>query len=246
MATHSSVLAWRIPGTGEPVGLLSMGLHRVGHDWSDLAATAASSPPSQHTRQAYRDAGELYPFRRSLSWNALPGKIGNSQWAHRFAVWASFVGLWAPWRQDLHLTCLFPLLHHTSHIHAHTALSLMKKNMRSVQLVLRGCTHQIVAAPCSSVGLGLVWRAVPGPLSVPASWPGPDASHATSVWDERFLPEACKTEERQSWLAPCLALASMHADTESLPFPLPHSPSLVSSRHSTEDTLIDSPCKEGT
>ena len=41
MATHSSVLAWRIPGTGKPVGLLSMGLHRVGHDWSDLAAVAA-------------------------------------------------------------------------------------------------------------------------------------------------------------------------------------------------------------
>ena len=38
MATHSSVLAWRIPGTGEPGGLPSMGLHRVGHDWSDLAA----------------------------------------------------------------------------------------------------------------------------------------------------------------------------------------------------------------
>ena len=38
MATHSSVLAWRIPGMGEPGGLLSMGLHRVGHDWSDLAA----------------------------------------------------------------------------------------------------------------------------------------------------------------------------------------------------------------
>ena len=32
MATHSSVLAWRIPGTGEPVGLPSMGSHRVGHD----------------------------------------------------------------------------------------------------------------------------------------------------------------------------------------------------------------------
>ena len=40
MATHSSVLAWRIPGTGEPGGLLSMGLHRVGHDWSDLAVAA--------------------------------------------------------------------------------------------------------------------------------------------------------------------------------------------------------------
>ena len=37
MATHSSVLAWRIPGMAEPGGLLSMGSHRVGHDWSDLA-----------------------------------------------------------------------------------------------------------------------------------------------------------------------------------------------------------------
>ena len=41
MATHSSVLAWRIPGTGEPGGLPSMGSHRVGHDWSNLAAAAA-------------------------------------------------------------------------------------------------------------------------------------------------------------------------------------------------------------
>ena len=40
MATHSSVLVWRIPGTGEPGGLPSMGLHRVGHDRSDLAAAA--------------------------------------------------------------------------------------------------------------------------------------------------------------------------------------------------------------
>ena len=42
MATHSSVLAWRTPGTGEPGELPSMGLHRVGHDWSDLAAAAAA------------------------------------------------------------------------------------------------------------------------------------------------------------------------------------------------------------
>ena len=40
MATHSSVLAWRIPGTGESGGLPSTGSHRVGHDWSDLAAAA--------------------------------------------------------------------------------------------------------------------------------------------------------------------------------------------------------------
>ena len=49
MATHSSVLAWRIPGTGEPGGLPSMGSHRVGHDWSDLAAAAAAD--SRRERQ---------------------------------------------------------------------------------------------------------------------------------------------------------------------------------------------------
>src|SRR5574340_1815529 len=43
MATHSSVLAWRIPGMGEPGGLLSLGSHRVGHDCSDLAAAATRS-----------------------------------------------------------------------------------------------------------------------------------------------------------------------------------------------------------
>ena len=43
MAAHSSVLAWRVPGMGEPGGLPSMGLCRVGHDWIDLAAAAAAS-----------------------------------------------------------------------------------------------------------------------------------------------------------------------------------------------------------
>ena len=43
MATHSSVLAWRLPGMVEPGGLPSMGWHRVGHDWSDLAAAAAAA-----------------------------------------------------------------------------------------------------------------------------------------------------------------------------------------------------------
>ena len=42
MATHSSVLAWRIPGAGEPGGLPSLGSHRVGHDLSDLAAAAGA------------------------------------------------------------------------------------------------------------------------------------------------------------------------------------------------------------
>ena len=43
MAVHSSVLALRIPGTGEPGGRPSVGSHRVGHDWSDLAAAAAAA-----------------------------------------------------------------------------------------------------------------------------------------------------------------------------------------------------------
>ena len=43
MVTHSSVLALRIPGTGEPGGLPSMESHRVGHDWTDLAAVAAAA-----------------------------------------------------------------------------------------------------------------------------------------------------------------------------------------------------------
>ena len=43
MATHFSVLAWRIPETGELGGLPSMGSHRVRHDWSDLVAAAAAT-----------------------------------------------------------------------------------------------------------------------------------------------------------------------------------------------------------
>ena len=52
MATHSSVLAWRIPGTGEPGGLPSLGSHRVGHDWSDLAAAAGYSMMSYKIEEA--------------------------------------------------------------------------------------------------------------------------------------------------------------------------------------------------
>ena len=56
MAPHSSVLAWRIPETGEPGGLPSMGSHRLGHDWSDLAAAAAgTSPVSGATKRLPRE-----------------------------------------------------------------------------------------------------------------------------------------------------------------------------------------------
>ena len=75
MATHSSVLAWRIPGTDEPSGLPSMGLHRVGHDWSDLAAAAAvpklcptSVIPWTVALQAHLSLG----FSRQEYWSGLP------------------------------------------------------------------------------------------------------------------------------------------------------------------------------
>ena len=56
MATYSSVLAWRIPGTGEPGGLPSMGSHRVGHDRSDLAAAAVAAWELVMDREAWRSA----------------------------------------------------------------------------------------------------------------------------------------------------------------------------------------------
>ena len=66
MATHSSVFAWKIPGTGEDGGLSSMGSHRVWHDWSDLAvAVAVAESPKQdkpkeeptetHSNQAHKN-----------------------------------------------------------------------------------------------------------------------------------------------------------------------------------------------
>ena len=47
MATHSSILTWRVPGRGNPGGLPSMGSHRVEHDWSNLAAAAAAAASIQ-------------------------------------------------------------------------------------------------------------------------------------------------------------------------------------------------------
>ena len=58
MATHSSVLAWRIPGTAEPGGLLPMGLHRVGHDLSDLAAAAYETV--QNRKRVFLELNPLF------------------------------------------------------------------------------------------------------------------------------------------------------------------------------------------
>ena len=65
MATHSSVLAWRIPGTGGPGGLLSMGLHKVRHDWSDLAAAAMTKRRKKQMRGKVGNR-ETVPNKREL------------------------------------------------------------------------------------------------------------------------------------------------------------------------------------
>ena len=70
MATHTSVLAWRIPGMGEPGGLPSMGSQRVGHDWSDLAAAAA------------------YPFSSRSSWPRDQAQV-SCVVGRRFTIWAT-------------------------------------------------------------------------------------------------------------------------------------------------------------
>ena len=53
MATHSSVLAWRIPGMGEPGRLLSVGSHRVGHDWSNLSSSSRVCKKKQEAERYF-------------------------------------------------------------------------------------------------------------------------------------------------------------------------------------------------
>ena len=135
MATHSSVLAWRIPGTGEPGGLPAMGSHRVGHDWSDLAAATKTA---QMVRQwsAYNagDPGSIPGLGRSpgegngnlLQYSCLGNPIDRGAWwatqsmgLHKSWTWLSN---WTrdrgrPWTQiKLHafsteLLCLLNVLH---------------------------------------------------------------------------------------------------------------------------------------
>ena len=75
MATHSSVLAWRIPETGEPGRLPSLRSLRVGHDWSDLAAVAAAAETNKAFNSArvkinihYLDIYAVWESTRIIRW----------------------------------------------------------------------------------------------------------------------------------------------------------------------------------
>ena len=82
MATPSSTLAWRIPGTGAPGGLPSMGSHRVGHDWSNLAAAAwivmgfPDDPAGKESAFSEGDTGDASAM--SGSGTSLEGGNGNT------------------------------------------------------------------------------------------------------------------------------------------------------------------------
>ena len=107
MATHSSVLAWRIPGTGEPGGLPSMGSHRVRHDWSDLAAAAAAM-------RVVKTDSSLY---KSKKYQEEKNEVAlNTFYSHKFPNNISYKNVW---RKQLFLTVL-SLSRLNFHVHTHT------------------------------------------------------------------------------------------------------------------------------
>ena len=75
MVTHSRILAWRIPGTGEPGGLPSMGSHRVRHDWSDLAAAAVAAVLLLDSKETYH---QYRPMKTTTSNESPKGFPGGS------------------------------------------------------------------------------------------------------------------------------------------------------------------------
>ena len=70
MATHSSVLAWRIPGMGEPGRLPSVGSHRVGHDWSDLAAEYMNAARGIWVKGLQSGLQALWEACKDIHWGA--------------------------------------------------------------------------------------------------------------------------------------------------------------------------------
>ena len=104
MATHSSVLAWRIQGTGEPGGLLSMGSHRVGHDWSDLAAAFI------RRTDAEAEAPILCPSDVK-NWLIRKDSDAGQDWRQQEKGMTEdeMVG-WHHWLMDMHLSKLWELV----------------------------------------------------------------------------------------------------------------------------------------
>ena len=103
MATHSSVLAWRIPGMEKPGGLPSMGSHRVGHDWSDLAATESSQFMAVSFLSSWETGSHpvatawlphksrLDSLKFKISWPYLWGSVFVSAFTHQYYVALQYI-----------------------------------------------------------------------------------------------------------------------------------------------------------
>jgi len=88
MATQSSVLAWGIPGTGKPGGLLSIGSHRVGHDWSNLAVAAAGHGQFSHWRQHFNLQTQCHPvLKPNPEMKKSIAEISSSLWLSPSELW---------------------------------------------------------------------------------------------------------------------------------------------------------------
>ena len=112
MATHSSILAWEIPWTEEPGRLQSMGLQRVGHDWSDLAAAAAAAAGGSNGKVSAcsaEDPGSIPGLGRSpgegngnaLQYSCLENSMDREAW------WATVHGVAKSWTQLSDFTFTF-------------------------------------------------------------------------------------------------------------------------------------------
>ena len=111
METHSIVLAWRIPGMGEPGGLPSMGSHRVGHYWSDLAAAAAAtfsykSCPGIKSSESESEVAQLCPTLCYHMDCSLPGSSIHGILQARVLEWVAI----AFSQENVELTHFFPNL----------------------------------------------------------------------------------------------------------------------------------------
>ena len=100
VATHSSILAWRIPRTEGPGGLPSTGSHRVGHDWSDLACMhALEKEMATHS--------SIFPWR--IPWTEEPGRLpsmGSHDWSN-LATAAAYRQNVVHWRREWQTTSVF-------------------------------------------------------------------------------------------------------------------------------------------
>ena len=137
MATHSSVLAWRIPGTGEPGELPSMGSHRVGHDWIDLASVFLCSPGFS-TSSPF-----LYIPAPWLWFLCLPCYQNDVDHGHQRSLNIKYNDIFLPWPQGWPLLpTLKPFLwfmYHLSSWFSHLVLPLKDADSTSIFRFLPWC-----------------------------------------------------------------------------------------------------------